>query len=165
MPRWPALLVVLSTPAVAIPGGGPCRTEHGTWAPYTAEHPGVPLRLNAWWSLSLPEPVGEMTGLFVARELVSDLGWVEPDKPVRMTLADGRTVELVPAERVQGKKESMEVTVWSVPVEVSTDDVAALAESPVVAAELRVGANVYPLTVKPKKSKKLQNGARCVVAG
>ena len=165
MSRWPLLLLALSTPALAIPGGGPCRTDHGTWAPYTAEHQGVPLRLSAFWGLSLPEPVGEMTGLFVARVLVQDLGWVEPDKPVRVHLADGEVLQLAPTERFQGKKEGPDVMVWSVPVEVSADDVNKLAASPITKVELPVGDAVYPLKVKAKKGAKAQAAAACLVGG
>jgi hypothetical protein len=159
------LLATVATPALAIPGGGPCRAEHGTWAPYTMEHTGVPLRLSAWWALSLPEPVDGGAGLFVAREFVSDLGWVEPAKPVRLTLADGSTVELVPTERIQARREGLDVSQWAVPVTVTPAQVQALSASPITKAELPVGDKTYAIDVKAGKGKKAQAGARCLVGG
>ena len=126
----------------------------------SSSRPGVPLRLNAWWSVTLPEPVDDVAGLFVARELVQDLWWV--DKPILLTLADGKVVELVPKERLQGRKETMDVTYWTIPVDVSKEAIEAMAASPVTKAQIWVGSNAYERDVKPKKAKKLQAGAKCL---
>jgi hypothetical protein len=164
-PLIAAVALCLSTSALALPGGGPCRDQHGQWAAYATEGTGVPIRLSATWSLTLPEPLEGGVGRLVAESFnTSDIGWVDPEQPIQLTLANGSTVALPVSERRQGEPYGGNATRWILPLAVDADAVRAIAASPATLLTLSVGEARYTQKVKGGKAKALQTAAACLVA-